>query len=58
MGVGLWEIIIILLVALLVINPKDLPKIAYYIGAFIAKCSKFFQNLKNQYIDSITKIDK
>ena len=53
MGIGFWEIIIIITVALVAINPKDLPKVAYYIGSTINKCNSFLQKIKQEYLNTI-----
>ena len=41
MGIGLTEICLILLVALIVIKPEDLPKVTYKIGLWV----RYFRNL-------------
>jgi Sec-independent protein translocase protein TatA len=52
-GIGFWEVILVLLVALVVINPKDLPKIIYNLGVMYSKLQQWVQGLKQQYITSL-----
>jgi sec-independent protein translocase protein TatB len=44
-GLGLWEIFAILLVAIVFINPKDLPKIARTLGKWYYRLKNFTKNL-------------
>ena len=37
MGIGLWEILVVILLAVVLINPKDLPKIARKLGKWYKK---------------------
>lgn len=37
MGIGLWEILIVILLVVVLINPKDLPKIARKLGKWYKK---------------------
>lgn len=51
MGIGFLEIVLILLVALVVINPKEYPKIAYSIGVIMQKISNTVANIKNKFLN-------
>jgi len=44
-----WEILLILMVALVVIKPERLPEIAYAAGRFIAKARAFYQKIMQQF---------
>lgn len=44
-----WEILIILMVALVVVKPERLPEIAYTLGRIIAKVQTFYHGLTNKY---------
>jgi Tat protein translocase TatB subunit len=44
-GLGLWEIFAILLVAIVFINPKDLPKIARTLGKWYSRLRNFSKTL-------------
>ena len=48
-GIGFWEIMLIVLIAVVVINPKDYPKLIYNAGAVYSKLQLLFANLKEQY---------
>lgn len=50
LGIGFWEIVLVIIVALIVINPKDLPKIIYHVGFCFAKLQQFFLEVKEQYL--------
>ena len=44
-GLGLWEVFAILLVAVVFINPKDLPKIARTLGKWYYRLRNFTKDL-------------
>ena len=50
-GIGTPELILILVIALLVIGPKELPKV----GKEIGKAFRSFQRAKSDLTDSITR---
>ncbi len=50
-GIGTSELIIILIIAFLVIGPKDLPRV----GKEIGKAFRSFQRAKSDITDSITR---
>ncbi|MCC6544867.1 MAG: twin-arginine translocase TatA/TatE family subunit [Nitrospirae bacterium] len=50
-GIGTSELIIILIIAFLVVGPKDLPKV----GKEIGKAFRSFQRAKADLTDSITR---
>jgi Tat protein translocase TatB subunit len=50
-GIGTSELILILVIALLVIGPKELPKV----GKEIGKAFRSFQRAKADITDSITR---
>lgn len=43
-----WELLIIVIVAMIVIKPERLPEIAYTLGRWVAKLRKFYQKFVNQ----------
>lgn len=53
-GLGISECITILLVMIVIINPKDLPKISKKIGYFYGSCVKHWNGFKK----TIALIDK
>lgn len=58
MNVSISEIIVILLIALLVIKPEQLPDVAYTVGRFVQSIRQFFAKVKgemNSLIDSAEK---
>lgn len=50
-GIGAPELIVILVLALIIIGPKDLPRI----GRELGKAFRSFQNATNDLKESITK---
>lgn len=51
-GFSLAELIVVLILALLFIKPKDLPEIAYFLGKMIFRIKKFFNDSKS-YLKSV-----
>ncbi len=46
MGVGFWEIVLILIIALIVINPKKLPETTYVLGSVLNNINKKIKDFK------------
>jgi Sec-independent protein translocase protein TatA len=60
-GFSISEIIVILLVALLVIKPEQLPDVAITLGRFAKSLRSLFSKVKNEmngFIDSVEKSDE
>lgn len=58
MNFSISEIIVVLLIALLVIKPEQLPDVAMSLGRFIKSFQRMFAKMKNEmngFIDSIEK---
>jgi sec-independent protein translocase protein TatB len=55
--IGFWELAIIALVALLVVGPERLPKLAYTAGKWLGKGRKMLQQVKNE-IDKEMKAEE
>jgi Tat protein translocase TatB subunit len=55
-GLGIWEILVIFLVAIVFINPKDLPKIARKIGYVYGKYRKVLQTINAELKDLAVEI--
>lgn len=53
-GISFAELIIFLLVALILIKPKDLPEIAYFLGKVFYKIKKLYADAK-EYLKSSSK---
>jgi Sec-independent protein translocase protein TatA len=51
-GFSLAELIVVLILALIFIKPKDLPEIAYFLGKMIFRIKKFFNDSKS-YLKSV-----
>lgn len=58
MNFSLSEIIVILLIALLVIKPEQLPDVAYTMGRFVRTMQRMFNKVKSEMNDFIEPIDK
>ncbi len=54
LGFSIGELVIILLLAILVIKPKDLPEIAYFVGKIYYRIKRFFFDAKT-YISNAEK---
>ena len=44
-----WELVVIVVVALIVIKPERLPEVAYLAGAFIRRCRIMYQQIFKEY---------
>lgn len=58
MNFSISEIIVILLIALLVIKPDQLPDVAYTLGKFAQSLRRVFSKVKNEmngFIDAVEK---
>ena len=51
--IGWFEILIIVVVALLVIGPKDFPKVLKKIGNFVGSTKRYFSNIQRE----VTKLE-
>lgn len=61
MNFSISEIIVILLIALLVIKPDQLPEVVYSLGKFLQSIRRMFAKLKEEmtgFIDSVEKPDE
>lgn len=46
--VGFWELVLIAIVALLVVGPERLPKLAYDVGLWFGRLQRYVRNAKFQ----------
>lgn len=58
MNFSFSELIVIILVALLVIRPEQLPEAAFTLGRFTQMIRRFFTNVKNEMNSFIEPIEK
>lgn len=61
MNFSISEIIVILLIALLVIKPEQLPDVAITLGRIAKSLRQMFSKLKNEmngFIESVEKVDE
>ena len=59
--IGWFELLIVVLVAILVIGPKDFPIVLKKVGSWIGTTKRYFsdiQNKVNQSIDEEEKVEK
>ncbi|HEY4484996.1 MAG TPA: Sec-independent protein translocase protein TatB [Nitrospiria bacterium] len=56
-GIGLPELIVILVLALLVIGPQRLPELARAIGRGVAELKRATQDLKDEMDAEVRKMD-
>lgn len=54
MGIGLWEILVIILLIVVLINPKDLPKIARRLGKWYRK----FRDVQSQVDRELKSVEE
>ena len=52
--IGWFEILIIVVVAILVIGPKDFPKVLNKVGSWIGSTKRYFSDIQNK----ITKLEE
>ena len=58
MGIGLGELIVIGIIALVVVGPKDMPKIARKIGALVGEAKgAYYQMVKELDVEAV-EVDK
>lgn len=57
MNFSISEIVVILLIALLVIKPEQLPEVAFTLGRFVKTMQRMFGKIKTEMND-IIDIDK
>lgn len=58
MNFSISEVIVILLIALLVIKPEQLPDVAFTLGRFVQSIRRMFSKVKEEmtgFIDSVEK---
>lgn len=48
-GFSLAELLLVCIIALIFIRPKDLPEIAHFVGKVFYRGKKFFASLKQQF---------
>ena len=53
LGVGWGEIILILVVAVLVVPPEDLPKLMRELGRWVARARKIVDAAKKEFEDAM-----
>ena len=46
--IGWFEILIIVVVAILVIGPKDFPKVLNKVGSWIGSTKRYFSDIQNE----------
>ncbi len=52
--IGWFEILIIVVVAILVIGPKDFPKVLNTVGSWIGSTKRYFSDIQNK----MTKLEE
>ena len=55
--IGWFELLIVVLVAILVIGPKDFPIVLRKVGNFISSTKKYFLDIQNKVNQSIDDED-
>ena len=55
--IGWFELLIVVLVAILVIGPKDFPIVLRKVGNFISSTKKYFSDIQNKVNQSIDDED-
>lgn len=58
MNFSISEIIVILLIALLVIKPEQLPDVAFTLGRFVSSIRNMFSKVKEDMNGIMTSIEK
>ena len=55
--IGWFELLIIILVAIIIVGPKDFPVIVRKIGSWIGSVKKYFRDIQSS-VDEVTSIDE
>ena len=55
--IGWFELLIIILVAILVIGPKDFPVVLRKVGSWIGSTKRYFSDIQNKVNQSIDEED-
>ena len=58
MNFSISEIIVILLIALLVIKPEQLPDVAFTLGKFVQTLRRMFAKVKDEMNGLVDSVDK
>lgn len=58
MNISISEVLVVLLVALLVIKPEQLPEVALTIGRFAKSIRRLFAKVKEEMNDFIDPVEK
>jgi sec-independent protein translocase protein TatB len=56
--IGFWEIAVIVVVALLVVGPKEFPTLVRNIGVWVGKTRRFVATVKNDFEAEVNKADE
>ena len=54
--IGWFELLIIILVAIIIVGPKDFPVIVRKVGSWIGSVKKYFRDIQSS-VDEVTSID-
>ena len=55
--IGWFELLIIILVAIVIVGPKDFPVIVRKVGSWIGSIKKYFSDIQRS-VDEVTSIDE
>ena len=55
--IGWFELLIIILVAIIIVGPKDFPVIVRKVGSWIGSVKKYFRDIQSS-VDEVTSIDE
>lgn len=57
MNFSISELVVILLVALLVVRPEQLPEVAHTLGGFVGRIRRLFAKVKSEMNGALDAID-
>ena len=55
--IGWFELLIIILVAIIIVGPKDFPVIVRKVGSWIGSIKRYFRDIQSS-VDEVTSIDE
>jgi len=55
--IGWFELLIIILVAIVIVGPKDFPVIVRKVGSWIGSIKRYFRDIQSS-VDEVTSIDE
>jgi len=56
--IGLWELLVIGVIALIVVGPERMPGLARNVGLWVGKARRFIADVQSEFTDELKKADE